>query len=268
MREVLDAIAQHGYLLLFGWVLIEQLGLPIPALPVLLAAGVLAGLDKMSFGVAVALAITACLMGDLVWFWLGRRYGGGVVRVLCRLSLEPDNCVRKTSDAFTKHGPVALLLAKFLPGISTVSIPLAGSSGISFATFLLYDLGGCALYVLTFSGLGLALANSIESLERFTRHAGSFGFFLVVAASAALIGRRLWERHKFLRDLRMSRISPKEVQTLITSGASPYIVDLRHPLDFLPNPKLIPGAVRILPEKVLEHLGEFPRDRDIILYCT
>src|SRR6185369_10480375 len=158
MHAVLDAIAQHGYLLLFGWVLIEQLGLPIPAMPVLLAAGVLAGLGKMSFGVAIALAITACLIGDLVWFWLGRRYGGGVVRVLCRVSFEPENCVRKTSDAFTKHGPVALLLAKFLPGIG-------------FWTFLLYDLGGCALYVLGFAGIGLALSNSVEQLDVLTSHA-------------------------------------------------------------------------------------------------
>jgi membrane protein DedA with SNARE-associated domain len=268
MREVLDAIAQHGYLLLFGWVLIEQLGLPVPALPVLLAAGVLSGLEKMSFGVAVALAITACLIGDLVWFWLGRRYGGGVVRVLCRLSLEPDNCVRKTSDAFTKHGPVALLVAKFLPGISTVSIPLAGSSGVPFGTFLLYDLGGCALYVLTFTGVGLALSNSIESLERFTRHAGSVGFFLVVTASAALVCRRLWERHQFLHDLNMARIAPRELNDLIQHGASPYIVDMRHPLDFLPHPKLIPGAIRIAPDEVVARMAEFPRDRDIILYCT
>ena len=268
MHAVLDAIARHGYLLLFGWVLIEQLGLPIPAVPVLLAAGVLAGLGKMSFGVAVTLAIIACLIGDLVWFWLGRRYGGGVVRILCKVSLEPDNCVRKTSDAFTKHGPVALLLAKFLPGIGTVSIPLAGSSGIRFSTFLLYDLGGSALYVLGFAGIGLALSNSVERLDDLTAHAHWPGLAILLIISAALVGRRYWERRRFLRDLNMARIAPRELSELIKRGESPYIVDMRHPLDFLPHPQLIPGAIRIAPDEVVARSAEFPRDRDIILYCT
>lgn len=268
MREVLNAIAQHGYLLLFGWVLVEQLGLPIPAVPVLLAAGVLSGLGKLSFGVSIALAVAACLIGDVVWFWLGRKYGGGVVRILCKVSLEPDSCVRKTSNAFTKHGPVALLLAKFFPGIGTVSIPLAGSSGISWRTFLLYDLGGCGLYVLTFAGAGLALSNSVEKLEGFTSHAGAAGFWLVVAASAALLARRWHERKKFLRQLYKARISPHDLQALIESNEKPFIVDLRHPLDFFPNPKLIPGAIRMLPDEVVARLAEFPRDRDVILYCT
>jgi membrane protein DedA with SNARE-associated domain len=223
---------------------------------------------KLSFGVSVALAIAACLIGDIVWFWLGRKYGGGVVRILCKLSLEPDSCVRKTSDTFTKHGPVALLFAKFVPGIGTVSVPLAGSSGIPLRQFALYDLGGASLYVLTFAAAGLALSDSIEKLELLTSHTAALGFWLVVAACAVIVARRLWERKKFLRDLNMARITPKELQDLILAGSSPFIVDLRHPLDFLPHPKLIPGALRIPPKEVMTRIAEFPRDRDIILYCT
>ena len=267
MREVLQSIAEHGYLLLFGWVLLEQLGVPVPAMPILLAAGVLAGVGKLSFGLSVALAIAACVIGDVVWFWLGRKYGGGVVRVLCKLSLEPDSCVRKTSDAFTKHGPVALLFAKFVPGIGTVSVPLAGSSGVPLRQFALYDLGGAALYVLTFTGVGVALGDSIEKLDLFT-HAGALGFWLVVIACGAIVGWRLRQRKKFLRDLNIARITPKELHALMQSGAAPFIVDLRHPLDFLPHPKLIPGALRILPSEVTSRIAEFPRDRDVILYCT
>lgn len=268
MKEVLESISQHGYLFLFGWVLIEQLGLPLPAMPVLLAAGVLAGLGKMSFGAAILLAVAACLIGDVIWFWLGRRYGGSVTRILCRMSFEPDNCVRKTSDAFTKHGPVALLLAKFFPGIGTVSIPLAGSSGMRWLPFLLYDLGGSLLYVIAWAGIGLALANSAEKLDGLTSHAHWPGLALVLLVSAALVGKRIYERRKFLVELRMARISCDDLHALIQSGASPFIVDLRHPLDFLPNPRLIPGAIRITPEEVVARSGEFPRDRDIILYCT
>jgi membrane protein DedA with SNARE-associated domain len=268
MNHVLQAIGAHGYLLLFAWVLVEQLGLPIPAIPVLLAAGVLSGMDKLSFVLSVLLAILACAIGDLVWFWLGRRYGGRVTTQLCRLSLEPDNCVRQTSGAFEKHGPAALLLAKFVPGIGTVSVPLAGSSGMSFRTFALYDLGGSALYVMTFIGAGLALTNSVEKLEALTSHASSIGSWLVIIATVALIGRRYYERRKFLRDLRMARIAPKELYEMMQSGAEPYVVDLRHALDFLPNPQLIPGAVRIDPDELIKHVASIPRDREIILYCT
>ena len=100
MNQIIHSVAQHGYLLLFAWVLAEQLGLPVPAAPVLLAAGVLSGMNKLSFGVCVAIALLACTLGDWVWFLLGRRYGTKMVNQLCRMSLEPDTCVRKTSNAF------------------------------------------------------------------------------------------------------------------------------------------------------------------------
>jgi hypothetical protein len=176
--------------------------------------------------------------------------------------------VRKTSDSFTKHGAVALLLAKFFPGIGTVSIPLAGSSGISFRSFLLYDLGGSVLYVLSFAGVGLALANSVEKLDALTSHAHWPGVALILIACGVLVGQRVWQRRKFLREIYDARIEPKELISLIEAGEKPFIVDLRHPLDFLPHPKLIPGALRILPDEVMERIADFPHDREIILYCT
>jgi membrane protein DedA with SNARE-associated domain len=268
MHAVLDSIAKHGYLFVFLWVALEQLGVPIPALPVLLAAGVLSGLEQLSFAASVGLAIAACLIGDTVWYFLGRRYGAGVLRVLCRISIEPDTCVRKSSNLFSKHGPVALLLAKFVPGIGTVTVPMAGSSGLSWRTFLLYDTGGAALYVFTFTGIGLVLSNSIEKLDALTDHLGTLGFWFVALFTAGFILKRVLDRRRLVHDLRMSRITPHDVYQLIQDGKQPYIVDLRHALDFLPNPQLIPSAVRIDPDTLLTRRAEIPRDRDIILYCT
>ncbi len=268
MNQIIHSVAQHGYLLLFAWVLAEQLGLPVPAAPVLLAAGVLSGMNKLSFGVCVAIALLACTLGDWVWFLLGRRYGTKMVNQLCRMSLEPDTCVRKTSNVFDKHGPAALLLAKFMPGIGTVSIPMAGNSAMNIQTFALYDFAGCGLYVLTLIGAGLLFTGSVEKVRALTVHAGSLGVAVVIAAAVGLVGRRVRERRRFRRDLTMSRIVPSDLLAMLQTGKNPYVVDLRHPLDFLPYPQLIPTAVRITPENLLKQAAEIPRDRDIILYCT
>jgi membrane protein DedA with SNARE-associated domain len=268
MHAILGAIGKHGYLFVFVWVALEQSGVPVPALPVLLAAGVLSGMEQLSFGVSVVVAIAACLIGDTIWFTLGRAYGTGVLRTLCKISIEPDTCVRKSSNLFSKHGPAALLLAKFVPGIGTVTIPMAGTSGLSWQKFFLYDTAGAALYVLTFTGIGLALTNSIEKLDYLTEHLGTVGFWFVVLFTAGFILKRVVDRRKLMKELRMSRIPPQDVYQMIQEGKQPYIVDLRHLLDFLPDPRVIPTSVRIDPEELLARSAEIPRDRDVILYCT
>lgn len=268
MHAILESIAKHGYLFVFLWVALEQSGVPVPALPVLLAAGVLSGMEQLSFGVSVLVAIVACLIGDTLWFALGRNYGARVLRTLCKISIEPDTCVRKSSNLFSKHGPAALLLAKFVPGIGTVTIPMAGTAGLSWRTFLLYDTGGAALYVLTFTGIGLALTNSIEKIDVITDHLGTVGFWFVVLFTAAFIIRRFVDRRKLMNALRTSRILPQDVYQMIQEGKQPYIADLRHLLDFLPDPRVIPTSVRIDPDELLARSADIPRDRDIILYCT
>src|SRR5205807_3294245 len=104
MDDVTQFLIRHGGLVLFAVVLAEQVGLPIPAVPVLLAAGALAGTGNMNLVAAIGLSVIACLLGDLVWFYLGRRRGRQVLNLLCRISLEPDSCVRHTEDFFVRHG--------------------------------------------------------------------------------------------------------------------------------------------------------------------
>src|SRR3989442_381188 len=119
----------HGYALLFACVLAEQVGLPVPAVPILLGVGALAGSGHMSVVVALCVAAAASLPPDLAWYELGRRRGSRVLGVLCRVSLEPDFCVRRTENLFVRYGWRTLLIAKFLPGLSTVAPPLAGDRG-------------------------------------------------------------------------------------------------------------------------------------------
>src|ERR1700679_28381 len=126
MNATVEFLLQHGYLLLFVFVLAEQSGLPIPSTPMLLAAGALAGLGRMNLAFAWSLAIFASLIGDSLWFLLGRWRGASILNVFCRISLEPDTCVQKTRTTYGKHGVNWLLFAKFVPGLSTIAPPIVG----------------------------------------------------------------------------------------------------------------------------------------------
>src|SRR5436853_957572 len=162
MDAIIDVLVRHGYLVVFGWVLAEQIGLPLPAVPFLLAAGALAGDGRLSLALVLAAAGLASLVSDSVWYWIGRVGGGRVLRWLCRISLEPDSCVRRTEDAFGRYGSRSLLIAKFVPGLNTAAPPLAGIARMRFPRFaLLTGLGG-AIWAGVFIGLGWLFSRQLE----------------------------------------------------------------------------------------------------------
>ncbi len=268
MRETIEFLVEHGYTLLFAWVLAEQLGLPIPSWPLLLAAGALAGSGQLSLGSSIALAVVASIIADILWYELGKRRGGKILGLLCRISLEPDTCVRRTEDAFQNHGTRSLLLAKFIPGLSTAAPPMAGVTGMRLARFLLLDGIGALLYFGLAVLVGYIFSARLEDLAYYLSRLGDLAIVLVVLAFAAWVLRKYMARKKFLRELWMARITPEELKAKLDAGDEVTIVDLRHPLDFLPYPQVIPGAIRMSPAEVEQRENEIPRDRDIILYCT
>src|SRR5579871_736996 len=150
----IEFLVQHGYSVLFLWVLGEQLGLPIPSLPLLLAAGALAGQDKLSFTMAILLVVVAAVIADNVWFTFGRKRGGAVLNLLCRISLEPDSCVRRTENIFQRQGPRALLVSKFIPGLNAAAAPIAGVTGMKRWRFIVYDFVGAVIWSASLIGLG------------------------------------------------------------------------------------------------------------------
>jgi membrane protein DedA with SNARE-associated domain len=162
LNETIQFLVQHGYALLFAWVLVEQIGLPVPAIPLLLAAGTLAGSGKMNLALAVGSAIIAALVADLFWYYLGRYRGSRVLKLLCRISLEPDSCVRRTEDVFTRHGAQSLLIAKFVPGLNTAAPPLAGIFHMPVSRFVLFDGLGAFVWAATFTGLGYIFSDQLE----------------------------------------------------------------------------------------------------------
>src|SRR3989475_4327700 len=164
MHSAIAFLLKHGSFLVFAWVLAEQLGLPIPSVPLLLAAGALAGTRHLSFGVSLLMALLGALIADFLWYELGRRKGIRILEFLCRISLEPDSCVRRTEGVFAKHGARSLLLAKFIPGLGTVAPPLAGVFHMRARRFLLYDTLGTIMWAGSFLGLGYVFGGEMHGV--------------------------------------------------------------------------------------------------------
>ena len=268
MGEPLQFLIRHGYTVLFAWVFAEQIGLPLPSVPLLLAAGALAGTGRLSFALVLGLPVVAAVASDVLWYELGRRRGVKVLQFLCRISLEPDSCVRRTESTFARHGARSLLIAKFVPGLNTAAPPLAGVFRMRLNRFLLFDTLGALLWVSIFAGLGYVFS---DQLERVADRAITLGSWLLVLLLASLGGYVAWKyvkRHKFLRELRIARISPEELKQKLDAGEDVVIVDLRHSLDFEAAPETIPGAYRLEAAELEEAGEQIPRDRDVVLYCT
>jgi membrane protein DedA with SNARE-associated domain len=261
-------LIRHGYLLLFAWVLVEQLGLPIPALPLLLAAGALAGSGKMNLAVAVSLALIAVVLADVFWYGLGRYRGGRILKLLCRISLEPDSCVRRTENVFLRHGAHSLLVAKFVPGLNTAAPSLAGIFRMPVPRFVLFDSLGGLFWVVTFTGLGFIFSDQLEQMTAYFARWGGWLVVVLAGSLAAYISWKYVQRQRFLRRLRGARITPRELMEKLAAKDEMVILDLRHPLDVEAFPQMIPGALRIGMEELEARHQEIPRDRDIVLYCS
>ena len=269
MSTLLTFLLRHGYLFLFAVVLVEQAGLPVPAVPVLLAMGTLVGLGKFSLTTSAAVAVAACLVADIVWYRLGRSYGSSILRLVCRISLEPDSCVRRTENVFAREGGRTLLYAKFVPGLSTVAPPVAGLARLSFGRFLLWDVAGAVIWTVTFLLLGYVFSVQIEKLAEGMRVLGARVIAAVVGAFALYVIWKVDERRRFIRDLEIARIAPEELLALMQSGAGDVvIVDLRNALERDEDAGAVPGAIVLSPDELDERHHEIPRDRDVILYCT
>ena len=265
LEHAADFLIRHGYAVLFGWVLLEQLGLPIPAAPLLIAAGALARAGKMNLTFVVPLAFVAVIVADLFWYSLGRYRGGRILKLLCRITLEPDSCVRRTENLFVRRGVYALLVAKFVPGLNTAAPSLAGIFRMPVRRFLIFDSLGGLLWVVTVTSLGLIFSDQLEGIA--LRWGGS----LVIVLAGGLAAYVLWkfiQRRRFLHRLRIARITPKELMDKLTARENISIVDLRQPMDIEAFPQMIPGALRIAMEQIEDRHREIPRDRDVVLYCS
>jgi len=264
MTEVPQFLIQYGYAILFGVVFLEQTGLPVASVPVLLGVGALSVEGRFSIAVALPLAVLASLVADIIWYELGRRRGYGVLRVLCRISLEPDTCVKRTTGAFKKHGPGTLIAAKFIPGFGAVATPMAGLMRMSPARFLLLDGAGVTLWAGLYLALGVVFRSQLEKVAAVIARTGTSLAAVAICAASLYLGWKWRDRQLYLRQLETARITPEELWRRLQTGEEIMIVDLRHAA----TGAKLPGALRFPAEDLETRHHEIPRDRDIVLYCS
>jgi membrane protein DedA with SNARE-associated domain len=261
-------LLQHGYALLIGYVFAGAAGSPTPVDPMLLVMGALVGNREYSFGLAFAGALGASLVGDQIWYQLGRRKGHSVLDLLCRLSIEPDTCVRKTEDTFSRRGPLALLFVKFLPGLSLVSVALAGVTKMPFWKFLGLNAAGSALWIASYLCLGFVFHHEVDVIIVWLGLFGQRAGLIVVLLLAAYLLAKYIQRRLFMRQLRINRVSPHDVFDLLSTNDAMTILDLRNPGEVERSGIKIVGATLISPNELRDRVSDIPTGRDIVLYCT
>src|SRR5438874_7121243 len=268
MNETLEFLVRHGAAVLFAAVFVEQMGIPLPAAPWLLTAGTLAATGRINWFVALSAATVGSLLADLIWFYLGRHYGNRVLNLLCRISLEPDSCVRRTQDVFARYGMRGVVVAKFIPGLSTLAPPLAGSSGVSAPRFFMFDSVGSLLYAGGLILVGVLFSRQLEQVLAAFASLGGGALGIVAGLLALYIGYKYFQRYRLLRELRMARITVDELHQKQESGENLVIVDLRPQSELEQDPSIIRGAVHLVLDEIEHRHHEFPRDRDIVVYCS
>jgi membrane protein DedA with SNARE-associated domain/rhodanese-related sulfurtransferase len=268
MPIAFDFFVRYAYAVIFLWVLTEQLGIPVPSTPLLLMAGSLTATHKLQLVLVLLSALAGSLIADTVWYLFGKKYGATVVRVVCKLSFESTACVRKTEGVFTKRGPAALLVAKFIPGLGSVAAPIAGQIGMGYGKFVLFDAGGIVLWVLSVTLGGRFFGDLLKRNAHALRLGAHFFGLIFVLLFLGFLTYRMLQRRAFLKSVRMARLEPSDLKQMIDDGQKVFIVDLRHPLDYLPDPRTLPGALTLTPDKLMEQRDLIPRDQEIVLFCT
>jgi membrane protein DedA with SNARE-associated domain/rhodanese-related sulfurtransferase len=266
--NLVSLITQYGLLIVAANVFVDQIGLPVPAMPTLILAGAIAAGGALGLSSLFMVAVLACIVPDCVWFLVGRRYGMRVLKTLCRISLEPDSCVNQTQSRFERWGINSLLIAKFVPGLAIIAPPLAGAMRIGWPRFVTLSALGGAIWVGSGLAAGVLFKTQIQSVLVHLDRIGSIVGTVVAAALVGYVLYKWWERQRFYKELRMARISVADLYALMEAGEQPTVVDVRSPTARTLQPRWIPGAVHVPVDDVGRHIADLPRDREIVVYCT
>ena len=267
MEHLIALVQQYGLGLVFINVLALQAGLPLPAYPVLIVAGAYAAMGGSPVWQLVSVGIAGALVADTGWYAAGRKFGMRILSLLCRMSLSQDTCVRQTESIFQRFGPSSMLFAKFIPGFASVATALAGALRLNYLKFLLFDAGGAALWVGVAVTLGYVFSNAIEDVMRTLTSLGRYGVMIVVAGFVAWIAFKWWSRYRFIKQLRMDRVSVDELREMMEKNVVQALVDVRSAITQEATGK-IPGARAIDMQNIAAGFQGVPVDGEVIVYCA
>lgn len=268
MTELTDLLARHGLALVFVNVLLAQAGAPLPAMPLLIVAGAFVAQGTLGLLPVLVTAVVASLLGDIPWYFAGRRYGYRILGSLCRVAIEPDICVKQTENIFMRWGGRSLMVAKFIPGFATVAPPLAGTMHLSFRRFLIYSSVGALAWALAPVAAGALFRTEVEWALARLEEMGAGALAVIGAALAIYLGVKLIERLMLARFMRMMRIGVNELDRLLQERVKPVILDARSPLARSLDPRHIPGALAVDMAAPELYLDRVPADRDVVVYCS
>ncbi|HEY2628840.1 MAG TPA: VTT domain-containing protein [Usitatibacter sp.] len=266
--DLLELLTRWDVALVFAAALSEQAGLPVPAAPILVAAGALVQAGGLRPEAVLGAAIAACLIADHIWFIAGRKFGRGLLAGVCRLSLSPDTCVQRTDDLIAHHGAPLLMVAKFIPGVSAVSIPTAAAMGLSYRRFLLYDLMGCLIWSGAYVGAGMIFGREVRRALDAMAQIGGWSLVVIAALFVVYIGLKLAQRRRLRRLYRLVRIAPSEVAEILARSDDLLILDARSRLARVDDPRVLPASISFGLE---DHFDLLPRQAHqmlIITFCT
>ena len=266
--QITDFYDSFGLVTVFAVVLLQALGAPIPASPLLILAGAKAMDDPLHGVYALALAVVASMIGSVPWYYAGRRHGYRVLKLVCRVTLSPDSCVRRTESAFERYGVASLVVAKFIPGFSWVAAPLAGALRVGLPSFLIYSGAGALLWAGSGLVAGLLFYKQIDWLLGRLANLGGLALVVLAGLVALYVAWRLLDRWRFLRSLRAARIGVTELYRMMTNGEAPVILDVRSKINRKMDGRSIPGARAVDPERLEETVVAIRRGQEVIVYCA
>jgi membrane protein DedA with SNARE-associated domain len=243
------------------------MGLPLPSVPLFITMGALAYTGQLNLFLCIGSGVGAALLGDIFWYTAGRKRGRMVLSLICRITLEPVSCVRRTESFFGAYGARSLLITKFIPGLSAVSTPLAGIIRMPLPRFVLFDVLGILLWAWSYTLVGYIFG---KELDRVLDYAGGMGKSLSVLVAGGLTIYVLWKyslRRRFLKQHVMARITPDELKRRLDAGENITIIDVRHSLDLEAEPYVIPGALRMSLDQAESHPA-LSGDHETVVYCT
>ena len=267
MEQLVQLIQHYGLAFVFVNVLMLQAGLPVPAYPTLIVTGALAARGGAPLWELLAVAVAAALIADICWYTAGRRYGSGVLKTICRVSLSPDSCVRQTESIFSRWGARSLAVAKFIPGFASVATSMAGVVRVPVWKFALFDTVGAALWSGVAIGLGYAFSDAINQVLAAFETLGKVGLWLVAGGFLAYIAVRWWQRELFIWQLRMDRVTVDELHALMNAQRVGKVIDVRTPMAQALTGR-IPGAITVDPNSMRVDLLAIEPESEVVVYCA